>query len=504
MATKKKILLALAPLLLAGCGDRSAPPDALSARDVSRDSKSASAQANARRSDSATIAAGAETQHPELWDPNDDRDINKRLLERVKQEGVVRIVSVLASKDKYIFVGEFEVSSQDVAAERPMNKNGSETLRSKRPPLHGTDLWLVNKNGTGLQRLTDDGVSHDPVLSPSGEEIAFVSNDGVRVIDLASNGTETVSCGSTTRPDDGVHVEYSQPTFSPNGKAIAVLAKDGSKSWVEVTARSNRRAGEIYLTKGFERYEWNRESELVLDTGRLVFDWEHLSSEPETSADYAVAPADKAGDKPTPPPSELLKRLLRKLSPLGVNKIGAYAISPSGNQIVFEGVFDESEQYAGGPPTKDLWLANRDGSRLRRLTQDKVSYAPVWSPSGKEIAFTAFGFYSSVGVIDIRTGIFRWLSGLQARNPGAQGTHAYTNWGYDGPRWSPNGSGIAAVGRDGEGDDWITAVDARSGNKLFQTNGGGYRFSWSHEGELVIPALGKFVFDWKSAFFKRR
>ncbi|HXF40678.1 MAG TPA: hypothetical protein VN687_13255, partial [Blastocatellia bacterium] len=339
---------------------------------------------------------------------------------------------------------------------------------------------------------------------PSGEEIAFVSNDGVRVIDLASNGTETVSCGSTTRPDDGVHVEYSQPTFSPNGKAIAVLAKDGSKSWVEVTARSNRRAGEIYLTKGFERYEWNRESELVLDTGRLVFDWEHLSSEPETSADYAVAPADKAGDKPTPPPSELLKRLLRKLSPLGVNKIGAYAISPSGNQIVFEGVFDESEQYAGGPPTKDLWLANRDGSRLRRLTQDKVSYAPVWSPSGKEIAFTAFGFYSSVGVIDIRTGIFRWLSGLQARNPGAQGTHAYTNWGYDGPRWSPNGSGIAAVGRDGEGDDWITAVDARSGNKLFQTNGGGYRFSWSHEGELVIPALGKFVFDWKSAFFKRR
>ncbi|HYV03854.1 MAG TPA: hypothetical protein VFB82_04680, partial [Blastocatellia bacterium] len=212
MATKKKILLALAPLLLAGCGDRSAPPDALSARDVSRDSKSASAQANARRSDSATIAAGAETQHPELWDPNDDRDINKRLLERVKQEGVVRIVSVLASKDKYIFVGEFEVSSQDVAAERPMNKNGSETLRSKRPPLHGTDLWLVNKNGTGLQRLTDDGVSHDPVLSPSGEEIAFVSNDGVRVIDLASNGTETVSCGSTTRPDDGVHVEYSQPT----------------------------------------------------------------------------------------------------------------------------------------------------------------------------------------------------------------------------------------------------------------------------------------------------
>jgi hypothetical protein len=76
-----------------------------------------------------------QTQEFELWDPNDDRNIAKRLLERVKQEGVVRIVSVLASRDKYVFVGEFEVSAQDVPAERPanerpMNKNGSETLRS--------------------------------------------------------------------------------------------------------------------------------------------------------------------------------------------------------------------------------------------------------------------------------------------------------------------------------------------------------------------------------------
>lgn len=502
----KRILLLLAALFLACCRDRSAIPTVLSAKNDLHDSGSPSREADARLSDSAAKDAATQTEKVELWDANDDRNIAGKILERVKQDGVVRIVSVLASRDKYVFVGEFEEGSQDEPAERPMNKNGSEAFRAKRRPLHATDLWLVNKNGTELQRLTEDGESRDPVLSPSGDEIAFISEEGVRVIDFTANSNvaDTVSCGSATPPDDDVRVAYSPPTFSPNGKAIAVLARYGAKSWVEVSARSNRRGGEVHLAKGFERYEWNSESELVLDTGRLVFDWEHLGADTEPSAGSAALTEDQAGDGQTPAPSELLNRLLRKLTAHGVMKIGAYAISPSGNRIVFEGVFDESPQYAGGPPTKDLWLANRDGSRLRRLTQDNVSYAPVWSPSGKEIAFTAFGFYSSVGIIDVRTGNVRWLPGLQARHPGAQGTHASWNWGYQRPRWSPNSKVIAAVGQDGEGDDWITVVDARSGNKLFQTNGAGYSFSWSHDAELVIPALGKFVFDWNSVLFNQR
>ncbi|MEM6770711.1 MAG: peptidase S41, partial [Bacteroidota bacterium] len=41
--------------------------------------------------------------------------------------------------------------------------------------------------------------------------------------------------------------------------------------------------------------------------------------------------------------------------------------------------------YAG-----DLWVANRDGSDPRRLTvDDGVEVAPVFSPDGKTIAFTA-------------------------------------------------------------------------------------------------------------------
>ena len=486
-----KTVLALLIVVSIGCGSyRSGQPATTSANknDTFTPRSSSPASSAAELNAPSSESPQPQTQESELWDPNDDLHVADKMLERVKQEGAIRIVSVHPSTDKYVFVAEVEGEREGGSAQDSTPK---------------TDLWLVNKNGTGLRRLTDDKKSHDPVWSLSGEEIAFISNGSVRIIADDSNKADPWSCGSATPTGEDVHVEYSRPTFSPNGKAIAVLAKDGAKSWVEVTARSNRGGGEAPLAKGFERYEWNSESELVLGTGRLVFDWEHLGSDTETSADSAALTADKAGDGQSSLPPELLKRLLRKLSAHGVMKIGACAISPSGHRIVLEGVFDESPQYAGGPPTKDLWLVNRDGSRLRRLTQDNVSYAPVWSPSGKEIAFTAFGFYSSVGIIDVRTQKVRWLSGLQALSPGAQGTHARRNWGYDGPRWSLDGKVIAAVGRDGEGDDWITVVDARSGNKLFQTNGGGYSFSWNHDGELVISALGKFVFDWSSRIFNR-
>jgi dipeptidyl aminopeptidase/acylaminoacyl peptidase len=498
----KTIRLLLATLLLVCCRDRSAPPTVLSAGDESRDSRNASSEADARQSNAASLSvAQPQTQEVELWDPNDDRNIAGRILERVKQEGVFRIVGVLASRDKYVFVGEFEVSSEVVPAERPMSKNGSETLRAKRPPPHGTDLWLVNKNGTGLRRLTDDGESHDPVLSPSGEEIAFVSKGSVRIIGSDSRVGDDVFYGSVNSRMRDAQVEYSQLRFSPNGKGIAALAKDGTTSWVEVRARPNRDSGNVTFAEGFERYEWNSKSDLVLDYGRLVFDWEHSNSEASanSAANTSTLKTDKAGDGQSPLPPKLLKRLLKKLRPYGVMNIGSYAISPSANQIVFAGEFEEASSAI--PNKADLWVVNRDGAGLRQLTHNHYSSQPAWSPSGKEIAFVNDG---SVSVIDAKTRNVRSLPGLQTSYHPSEGpmTHAHWDFVYLRPRWSPNGAVITAEGVD-DSEGWIAAVGARSGNKLLETSQSGTRFSWNHEGELVIPALGKFIFDWSSAIVTR-
>ncbi|MEN3332900.1 MAG: hypothetical protein V7641_2265 [Blastocatellia bacterium] len=498
----KTILLLLVALLLVCCRDRSATPIVLSARNDSRDSRQASSEADARQSNAASLpVAQPQSQEGDLWDPNDDRNLAGRILERVKQEGVFRIVSVLASRDKYVFVGEFEVSSEVVPTERPMNKNGSETLRARRPPPHGTDLWLVNKNGTGLQRLTDDGESHDPVLSPSGEEIAFVSKGSVRIIGSDSRVGDDVFYGSVRSRERDAQVEYSQLRFSPNGKGIAALAKDGTTSWVEVRARPSGDSGNVTFAEGFERYEWNGESDLVLEYGRFVFDWKRSNSEAsaDSAADTAALKTDKAGDGQSPLPPELLKRLLKKLRPYGVMNIGSCATSPSANQIVFAGEFEEA--FSAIPNKADLWVVNRDGAGLRRLTHNHYSSQPAWSPSGEEIAFVNDG---SVGVIDAKTRKARSLPGLQTSYHPSAGpmTHARWDFVYLRPRWSPNGTVITAEGVD-DSEGWIAAVGAWSGNKLSETSQSGTRFSWNHDGELVIPALGTFVFDWSSAIFTR-
>ena len=63
-----------------------------------------------------------------------------------------------------------------------------------------------------------------------------------------------------------------------------------------------------------------------------------------------------------------------------LNGVETPSWSPDGQQLVFVG-------FDGG--LSDLFVINRDGSGLRRLTHDKYAdLLPAWSPDGKTIAFT--------------------------------------------------------------------------------------------------------------------
>ena len=55
------------------------------------------------------------------------------------------------------------------------------------------------------------------------------------------------------------------------------------------------------------------------------------------------------------------------------------AISPDGEQIVFS---------SAGSPVEDIFIVNKDGTELRKLTDDKAKdRLPRWSPDGKQITF---------------------------------------------------------------------------------------------------------------------
>lgn len=105
-------------------------------------------------------------------------------------------------------------------------------------------IWIENANNGQRRRITNlsRGIAYDPVWSPEGGRIAYVSrefgNDEIFVYDI---GTET----STQLTFGGNPFIYKQkPTWSPNGNEIAFLINEGSTTsqiWIMNADGSNVR-----------------------------------------------------------------------------------------------------------------------------------------------------------------------------------------------------------------------------------------------------------------------
>ncbi len=164
-----------------------------------------------------------------------------------------------------------------------------------------------------------------------------------------------------------------------------------------------------------------------------------------------------------------LSQLLGRVKSAGVKNISRYLPAPSGNRIVFVGEFEEQWSFITpqvGRRQTDLWIVNRDGSGLRRLTTGGFSYDPAWSPDEREIAFVRDGGVRILNLDKLRS---RGLRALRAYRPNPSKRMGECDYHeFSDPKWSPDGKTITALASNGCSEGEEVTADTRFGNELFK------------------------------------
>jgi Tol biopolymer transport system component len=152
----------------------------------------------------------------------------------------------------------------------------------------------------------------------------------------------------------------------------------------------------------------------------------------------------------------------------GERRVTAPELSPDGQWLAF---------YTFGSPQEDLFVARRDGSESRQLTNDRRrDRVPRWSPDGKRIAFYSDRSRNyEIWVIDLDGG------GLQRLTNCAPDNCFY-------PAWSPDGTRLAFY-KAGV-NTFITELDKQSGGQTplpSRTDDEGHfeLWSWSPDGQKL-------------------
>lgn len=241
-------------------------------------------------------------------------------------------------------------------------------------PNERTDVFVVNRDGTGLRNVTrgictgDCLGDEDGAWSPDGRQIAFIRGIGP----LPADGPPPV-VGVFVMDADGSHVrqltqlrpgsdtEDHGPTWSPDGRRIAFMRSDKATDTSAIYT-VNADGGGLRLVRrmphewpGAGEPDWSPDGSRLLYTTYCLFG---NCGQPATGAQLFTI--DPNG------------RRLRQLTDLPGNSYnGRWA--PDGKKIVFA-----RNRRLG--PEGDVYTMNADGTGVRRVTHtpELDAHAPDW------------------------------------------------------------------------------------------------------------------------------
>lgn len=307
------------------------------------------------------------------------------------------------------------------------------------------DIYVVNPDGTLGKNLT-----HTP--DGRGSWIPSFSRDCRRIV-FASNRDDGGGAAIYVMDADGSNIQQLtkrggrdwdyMPIFSPDGSRILYIATVNRKRniWVMDADGSNQRR--FSDTPGESWYEWR--NPWSPDGTKLVF-----HSTWDTGATVSYQPEYKLGGTDlfvADPDGSNVRRLTQVRDTTEANAEAVW--SPDGTRILFASIRDGGEWRQ--------WIMDADGSNERQLTHAEgldTTRSFEWSPDGAKVLFES----NRDGNWEV------WVMGADGSNQ-RQLTHTSQEIQNYAGGWSPDGRQIVfSSSRDVEGLSDVYVMDADGGN----------------------------------------
>jgi Tol biopolymer transport system component len=330
-------------------------------------------------------------------------------------------------------------------ATSPVSGNGEGQLVFQ--TSSGSDIYVVNADGTGLRRVTH---GMDPQLSPDGSQIAFTRWDPqYELFTVNTDGTNERAWFSGRR-------QMKSPTWSADGGRLIFSYQDGGRLEGDkrrVNLRTAAQQGSSVNVPGNARgvnldgdvlefyippdaYWWLAEIDLA----------DEVYTDLATGSRYNYAPIGHPSD-----PALLYYRtdkgigeyssMAQTSRPVSFDDRdrGAISISPDGSKAAFTYFQDGNWE---------IHTINLDGSNRQRLTKTPLYILAGATGGNNEVYVNEEGF--------------RTMSRAQ------EGTMPNLSWNNAAPVWSPDGSKIAFVtDRTGQWEIWIMNADGSDQRPMF-------------------------------------